>query len=228
MTTKGRKTATKRNKSTAKRHDHKDAKWPQRDIKLLQRDTKQQHRCKMTTKGCKKNTTKTHTTTTNGATTSFVVFLCLFQSGCPEQEGWGTFYMSLSRGPLSHNLSLAAGYLELQIEAIHWHSFISVQKFLKPPLRSRLREGSFIVEVWPVSQVIILTTVSWVLICSLSVWSPLRDMSWHEDAAEFESEVELANSLEMCCFPFSIILLPSQSSFAASLRRKKGITVIYF
>lgn len=44
-----------------------------------------------------------------------------FQSGglaASMLEGWGIFYMSASRGPLSHNLSMAAGYLEVQIAAI--------------------------------------------------------------------------------------------------------------
>lgn len=44
--------------------------------------------------------------------------LCLFQSGCLLLYMQESFYMSVSRGPLSHIFSLSIGYLELQITAI--------------------------------------------------------------------------------------------------------------
>ncbi len=128
----------------------------------------------------------------------------------PQSAG-GVGALLLVPVPRARNLSIAEGYLELQIEAIHWHSFTSAQKFLNLPQGS-----SNMSEAWPVSQVIILTTVYWMLICGLSLWSPIGAMSWHEDTPDFESEfilkqqsVQFANSLDMCCFPFSTIRLPT-------------------
>lgn len=69
--------------------------------------------CKITTKQRKDNYRGTPNDYQRRSHFAFWVFPSRFRA--PVQKRHGHFYISVSRDPLSHNLSPAAGYVELQI-----------------------------------------------------------------------------------------------------------------
>lgn len=114
-----------------KRYEMTVKKWqkcPKRDTctknthKMTTKTKKWPTNCPVMTKYTHKITANSwklrHKMTTNNVTLSFVVILCAsYSQGGLIKEDWGTFYLSVPRGPFPHNLSMVLGTLYIYTHA---------------------------------------------------------------------------------------------------------------